>query len=120
MGVFGAAIPSPAGAVETGTEPATGDDNRRYWVSLMDKIARPVLENLARRELKKSMPVEAQPGANRGGVTHLEAFGRLLSGMAPWLAAENLTGGELSSQRQFCNWRKLHSTRPPIPRRPIL
>jgi hypothetical protein len=101
MGVFGAAIPSPAGAVETGTEPATGDDNRRYWVSLMDKIARPVLENLARRELKKSMPVEAQPGANRGGVTHLEAFGRLLSGMAPWLAAENLTGGELSSQRQF-------------------
>jgi hypothetical protein len=31
------------------------------------------------------MPVEQADGANRAGVTHLEALGRLLAGIAPWL-----------------------------------
>jgi hypothetical protein len=31
------------------------------------------------------MPVEQAAGANRATVTHLEALGRLLAGMAPWL-----------------------------------
>ena len=68
---------------------------------MADKIARPVLENLTRRELKKNMPVEEQPGAKRSGVTHLEAFGRLLYGIAPWLAAENLDGDELKFQKEL-------------------
>ena len=89
------------GAAEDKIEIATGENDRLYWVSVMAKIARPVLENLARRELKKNMPVESQPGANRKSVSHLEAFGRLLCGMAPWLAAENLNGEELKSQQQF-------------------
>ena len=80
--------------------PDAGDD-RHYWVSLATKIARPVLENLARRELKKNMPVEEQPGAKRSGVTHLEAFGRLLYGLAPWLAAEITDGDEQKLQQAF-------------------
>ena len=32
------------------------------------------------------MPVEQADGANRAPVTHLEALGRLLAGLAPWLA----------------------------------
>ena len=31
------------------------------------------------------MPVEQAPGADRRSVTHLEALGRLLAGIAPWL-----------------------------------
>ena len=68
---------------------------------MLGKIARPVLENLARRELKKNMPVEQQPNAKRESVTHLEAFGRLLGGIAPWLTAENLAGDELTLQTEF-------------------
>jgi hypothetical protein len=34
------------------------------------------------------MPVEEAAGAARRGVTHLEAFGRLLAGLAPWLELE--------------------------------
>ena len=94
----------PLRAVENNSGTATlaspGDD-RRYWVSTLEKIARPVLENLARRELKLKMPVEEQPGAKRKGATHLEAFGRLLYGIAPWLAVENISGDELKLQKEF-------------------
>ncbi len=60
---------------------------REYWVSLLTRIGTPLLESLSKGELKKSMPVECVPGneASRHTVTYLEAFGRLLSGMAPWL-----------------------------------
>jgi hypothetical protein len=53
----------------------------------MTKIADPVLNALSRNELKKQMPVEAVSGteADRRNYTYLEAIGRLLSGMAPWL-----------------------------------
>ena len=100
VGIIGAAGLPLRAANTPSALPATIDD-RRYWVSVVEKIARPVLENLARRELKKNMPVEEQPGAKRGGVTHLEAFGRLLYGMAPWLAAENPVGEERKLQQEF-------------------
>jgi hypothetical protein len=101
LGVFGTARLPLAGAAEAAIETAKGGDDRRYWVSVVEKIARPVLVNLARRELKKNLPVEEQPGAKRSGVTHLEAFGRLLYGIAPWLAAENLNDDELKSQQEL-------------------
>ena len=80
--------------------PQPGDD-RAYWVAVLNRIATPVLENLARRELRARMPVEARPGTQRAGVTHLEAFGRLLAGLAPWLGAPGLTGSELALEAEF-------------------
>jgi len=67
------------------SSPITND--RQYWIKTLVRIATPVLENLSRGELKKNMPVEAKEGQkeSRAKVTHLEAFGRLLTGMAPWL-----------------------------------
>jgi hypothetical protein len=55
------------------------------WVDVMRRLADPVLTNLAAGTLKARMPVEEAAGANRGSVTHLEAFGRLLAGIAPWI-----------------------------------
>ena len=96
FGVLGAAgLPVRVAAVS-----AAGDD-RQYWVSVTERIARPVLENLSRHDLKKKMPVEEQPGAKRASYTHLEAFGRLLCGLASWLALENLAGGELKLQQEL-------------------
>ena len=73
-------------------------DDRAYWVAVLNRIAAPVLENLARRELRAHMPVEERPGAKRAEVTHLEAFGRLLAGIAPWLGATGLAADELALQ----------------------
>lgn len=61
-------------------------EERAYLVKTLCKIADPVLVALSKNELKKTMPVECAAGALEGRkqVTYLEAFGRLLSGMAPW------------------------------------
>ena len=67
---------------QPGTPPA---GQREYWVSVARRLADPVLSNLAAGTLKASMPVEEIAGAGRASVTHLEAFGRLLAGLAPWL-----------------------------------
>lgn len=64
----------------------TGLQQRDYLVQTLTRIADPVLEALSKGELKKKMPVEAAKGVNdRANYTYLEALGRLLDGMAPWL-----------------------------------
>jgi len=99
LGILGTAE-IPSFAADNKIEAIPGDD-RAYWVSVLEKIARPVLENLSRRELKKKMPVEQYPHGEREKCSHLEAFGRLLCGIAPWLALESPVGGELSLQQEF-------------------
>ncbi len=71
--------------VYSGQEPAF--DTREYWLQVMTTIADPLLNALSREKLKSTMPVECQPGysESRRKVTYLEAFGRLVAGMAPWL-----------------------------------
>jgi hypothetical protein len=64
---------------------AADQTDRDYWVAVLKKIADPVLTNLANGTLKQRMPIEQAPRANRANVTHLEAIGRLLAGIAPWL-----------------------------------
>ena len=58
---------------------------RQYLVQTLTRIADPVLIALSKNELKKLMPVEAKVPEHNKLTTHLEAFGRLLAGMAPWL-----------------------------------
>jgi len=70
---------------ETGTETGTGTGDRAYWVTVAQRLAEPVLTNLAAGTLRARMPVEEAEGAGRRSVSHLEAFGRLLTGLAPWL-----------------------------------
>ena len=80
----------------------TGPDDRKYWVSILGKLANPVLGHLAKRELRKVMPVETSGNAaDRSQYTHLEAFGRLLAGMSPWLGTQGLDGAETALQNQF-------------------
>ncbi|UAB84251.1 DUF2264 domain-containing protein [Zunongwangia sp. SCSIO 43204] len=60
---------------------------REFYVNSLVRIADPVLSNLAKGKLKENMPIERSLGAwdDRTHVTYLEAFGRTLSGIAPWL-----------------------------------
>ena len=61
-----------------------GQRDRDYWLATMHKIAELVLTALASRQLKATMPIEAQD-QERAHFAHLEAIGRLLCGIAPWL-----------------------------------
>ncbi|MBZ5858401.1 DUF2264 domain-containing protein [Flavihumibacter profundi] len=66
----------------------TGAADRKYWVETLYKIAYPVMQNLAAGTLKQNMPLELGPGygGNVKAVTYLEAVGRTMAGIAPWLA----------------------------------
>ncbi|MBI3650730.1 MAG: DUF2264 domain-containing protein [Acidobacteria bacterium] len=82
-----------ASAYNAGTtykQPTSGSDDRAYWVSVVKRLAEPVLVNLAGQRLKEKMPVECWAGSetDRRLYSHLEAFARLLAGIAPWLELE--------------------------------
>lgn len=62
--------------------------DRKYWIKMLTKIADPVLLNLSEEKLRQNMPVEVNEEGKkrkREEVSHLEAIGRLMAGMAPWL-----------------------------------
>lgn len=74
--------------------------DRCYWLQMLCKLASPVLQALANQQLRATMPVEGKPGEwewdeySRSQFSHLEAFGRLLAGLAPWLETGPDTGAE--------------------------
>lgn len=59
-------------------------EDRIYWVSTMQKIAFPVLNNLAKGSLRKNMPYESTSLEGQK-FSYLEAFARVFNGIAPWL-----------------------------------
>src|SRR5690606_28973847 len=64
-----------------------GETDRAYWTALLSRITTPVLLHLSKGQLKQQMPKEVAPhyGKPVEKVTYLEAFGRTLAGVAPWL-----------------------------------
>lgn len=66
----------------------TGLQDRELWVEALYKISYPVIHNLANGTLRKNMPLELGPGyySKAGEISHLEAVGRTMAGVAPWLA----------------------------------
>jgi hypothetical protein len=61
--------------------------DRQYWISMLTRITEPVLNALQQDRIKELMPVECVAGtlSSRKEVTYLEALGRSLAGLAPWL-----------------------------------
>ena len=91
-GLAASALPSARAAPYVPAAPPLTD--REYWVAVAGRLAEPVLVNLAAGTLRARMPVEEIEGAGRRTVTHLEAFGRLLAGIAPWLELPAEATGE--------------------------
>lgn len=78
---------------------ATALQTRGDWLTMLRTIVAPVLRHGAAGTLKSAMPVEAPTGGEgRRHFTHLEACGRMLAGLAPWLELEGLTGEEAAWQ----------------------
>jgi len=76
-------------------------NTRAYWVQSLSDIAFPVLEAMSRNGLKAEMPVEAVNAEERRVCTHLEALGRTVCGIAPWLEVRDLSGEEKTKQEKF-------------------
>ena len=92
--------PLVGGRTAAGQVVGATQTDRPYWVSVMTRLADPVLKNLANGTLKARMPVEQTAASDRRQVSHLEALGRLLAGMAPWieLASDDTPEGRLRAQ----------------------
>lgn len=80
--------------------------DREYWVELAYKMSAPVLENMSRGELKQNIQLELSPRwDNRDpNVTYLEMFGRLMAGIAPWLALPDDDTPEGAKRKQLREW----------------
>ena len=84
----GASRAESAGSAAAATPVAGGGEagERAYWCHIAGRLASPLLPALAERQLRARMPVEAHPRSrDRANYTYLEALGRLLAGLAPWL-----------------------------------
>lgn len=67
----------------------TGAEDRAYWLSTMLRISDPVLRHAAAGTLRESMPYESTDvKEKRRDFSYLEALGRTLCGMGPWLESE--------------------------------
>lgn len=85
---------------------AQKDNAREYWCELAYQMAQPVLENMAKGELQKNMQVEVSPRWDNRNikVTYMECFGRLMSGIAPWLALPDDNTKEGKMRAQLREW----------------
>ena len=103
--LFASAGAAPASVIPAIAEPtSTGTQDRQLWLQHVERIATPVLSAFCAGQLRARMPVEAKPQVleERRKGTHLEAVGRLLSGLAPWLEHGPREGPEAALRARFC------------------
>jgi len=85
----GGVMAAQGAAAATAAKPsAAGGSARAELAALAQKMSEPVLVNMAAGTLKKNFALEVSPtwdGRDKN-VAYLECFGRLIAGIAPWLA----------------------------------
>ncbi len=87
---------------------STPQAERELWLGYMDKLCRPVLTALSKEKLKESLPFaqsvkdgKVVQNTDRTSYAPLEAFGRMLCGIAPWLELDLPEGKEKSLQTEY-------------------
>lgn len=63
------------------------NQTRSKWVENLHKIAFPVIDNAAKGKLHDKLPVTKEQ--KQRGVAYLEAIGRTVAGLAPWLELDS-------------------------------
>ncbi|MDQ2775786.1 MAG: DUF2264 domain-containing protein [Acidobacteriota bacterium] len=93
-----------AGDERTVQKIASKQSDRDYWIAVLIRLAHPVLSSLSQKKLKATMPVEAPHNnvSDRAQYTYLEALGRLLAGIAPWLESGDSTASEGEFRKRYC------------------
>jgi hypothetical protein len=99
-----AALPLAGAAATPQVAPAARPTppDRDYWLTTLLRIVDPVLTAASQGQLRAAMPVEAASGQQEGrrAVTHLEALGRTLTGLAPWLELAGAPAAEQARQQR--------------------
>lgn len=98
-----------AGTAQQLPAPRIGSNDRKQWLDIVERVAQPVLEAISRQQLRATMPIECVKGeeASRAQSTHLEAVGRLLCGLAPWLEGAGGDADEEALRTHFREWARL-------------
>ena len=74
---------------------------RNYWLRCMLKIAEPVLTNTAAGTLHKNMPLIGSDINTTKKYAHLEALGRTILGISPWLESESHLTAKEEQQKEM-------------------
>ena len=85
--------------------------DREYWCSILYTMAQPILEPMSEGRLQQAMTTEngnlelspTWDGRNKK-VAYMEAFGRLMAGVAPWLALPDDDSAEGKQRHQLRVW----------------
>lgn len=85
---------------------APQQQDRAYWCSLLYQMAEPVLRNMAEGKLQATMQTEVSPtwDGRNAKVIYMEAFGRLMAGVAPWLSLPDDETEEGKQRKQLRTW----------------
>lgn len=80
--------------------------DRMYWCETMYRIAAPILEPMSEGCLQQKMDLELSPtwdGRDKR-VAYMEAFGRTMSGLAPWLSLPDTNTKEGQMRKKLHKW----------------
>ncbi|WP_455674679.1 DUF2264 domain-containing protein [Phocaeicola sp.] len=80
--------------------------DREFWCGALYDMAKPILQPMSESRLKADMQLELAPSwSNRDpNVAYLEAFGRLMMGLAPWLALPDDDTAEGKQRKELKDW----------------
>ncbi|WP_207421142.1 DUF2264 domain-containing protein [Desertivirga brevis] len=81
-------------------------NDRQIWTDITYRMAEPVLRNMSEGKLQEKMALELSPtwdGRNKR-VSYMEAFGRLMAGIAPWIALPEDDTREGKQRKQLKDW----------------
>ncbi|HLX63767.1 MAG TPA: DUF2264 domain-containing protein [Planctomycetota bacterium] len=122
LALLAGASAAPAHADGDKDKPKPNEDpgaaDRGFWAATAEKLAKPVLESLAAGTLKQKLPHRGKSAEKRVPFAPLEAFGRLMTGLAPWLESQGLGGAEEKSRAHFAELARMglaHATDPKSP-----
>lgn len=103
-------VPSSVSAAKKGGKQKT---DREVWVDIMYQMAEPVMKNMAEGRLQQVMDtavgcknLELSPTWDKRNkkVAYMEAFGRLLAGLAPWLNLPDDDTAESVKRKHLREW----------------
>lgn len=78
------------------------NEDRKYWLDTMLLLADPVLKAMSEGRLQRDIPCECKADLEiHKKFVGLEAFGRTVLGVSPWLACKDLTGKEEEKRKYY-------------------
>lgn len=88
------------------SEEKQNTNDRAYWSDLLYKMSAPVLSQMSEGKLQQEMQVEVSPTWDGRDirVAYMEAFGRLMAGLAPWLSLPDDDTPEGKQRKQLREW----------------